>query len=401
MAVKVFLDTNVYETANFSFGNRHFRKMLELIDNEEVILLYNRIVYKEVSQHIEDNLLPAVNQFNQVVNENRAFAPFRENSEWSDNIHPLEAGEMIQALRNQWDTFLEDSCAEAIDINCVDVDDIVDKYFKKILPFEGKKPYEFKDAIIIDSIRQYALQNPDDKIFVVSHDKGFRKSFRNDKEISVFSDLYKALNKAIQEDENIAIEIEALFNDEAFVSDVIIDVSDCVSGGGVSVEDIYDEVDVISSECTEIQFEYVDSVDSGTVTVVATAFLTFIVEYTERDEDRSYYDREDSKYYWEVFNKYKSTFETTKEFEMHITINSDDEDPDSIFEYECISMDDDFYLRQQDMTDSELLETTSDEDDDDFEDDYDDSARYCPDCGCKMTYENDAGAFCINCAPNH
>ena len=50
MAVKVFLDTNVYETANFSFGNRHFSKLHELILNDEAILLYNDIVYKEVNQ---------------------------------------------------------------------------------------------------------------------------------------------------------------------------------------------------------------------------------------------------------------------------------------------------------------------------------------------------------------
>ena len=397
MAVKVFLDTNVYETANFSFGNRHFSKLHELILNDEAILLYNDIVYKEVNQHIEDNLLPAVNQYNQVVRENRAFAPFREKSEWSSNIQELNATDMVSSLRNRWNSYLIDCCAEEIDISCVDVEDIVNKYFKKLLPFEGKKPYEFKDAIIIDSIRQYAKENPDDKIFVVSYDKGFRKSFKNDNDISVFSNLNKAINRVIQDEDNIAIELEALFNVESFINEVVSDVKDYASSGSVSVEDVFDEVDIISSECTDVQFEYVDSVESDSATVIATAFLTFTVEYSERDEDRSYYDHEERRYYWEVYNKYNCTFSTSKEFELYIAIRPEKEDPDSLFEYEYILMDDDFYLEQENMVDSEIIETISE----DSEIEYDDSARYCPDCGCKLTFENDAGAFCIKCAPNH
>jgi len=82
---------------------------------------------------------------------------------------------------------------------------------------------------------------------------------------------------------------------------------------------------------------------------------------------------------------------------LQIDINSDDADPDSLFDYGYITMDDDYYLEQQDMTDSELLETMSE----DTDEEYDYSARYCHDCGCKLTCDNDAGAFCIKCAPNH
>lgn len=43
MAIKVFLDTNIYENANFSLYNKQFSKLKELIEEESVELLYNEI----------------------------------------------------------------------------------------------------------------------------------------------------------------------------------------------------------------------------------------------------------------------------------------------------------------------------------------------------------------------
>ena len=37
----------------------------------------------------------------------------------------------------------------------------------------------------------------------------------------------------------------------------------------------------------------------------------------------------------------------------------------------------------------------------DYDDEPDPDAEYCPDCGVKMTYENSAGAFCVDCMDRH
>ena len=64
-------------------------------------------------------------------------------------------------------------------------------------------------------------------------------------------------------------------------------------------------------------------------------------------------------------------------------------------------------------SDNNDLDDDSDWEDDDYddedEDDYDyededafyESSNYCPDCGEKMTYENNMGAFCAKCAWKH
>ena len=398
MAIKIFLDTSVYDNLNFSFNNRQLSKLRNLAQNDEIDLLYNEIVYQEVYQHIADNLSVAINQYNQLLLESRALAPFKNDDSLSVKIFSLDSEKMISEIRDNWDRFLSECIAEKIDINTVDVDDIVNKYFKKLLPFENKKPYEFKDAIIIDSIRQYASCYPKEEIYVVAKDKGFRKSFRDDQQIITFSDLYDAINQAIHTEENLTIELENLFNEDDFNTSIRATIDAYASGGSVSVEDIFDEVDVISSECTDLEFEYVDDVNEENATIIATATIEFVVEYSERDEDRSYYDQEDERYYWEVYNKYRNKFSVTKEVEILVILKTDSKDPDDFFESAEITIDDDFYLEMQNLLESELLETTSDEGEDD---DYDPSANYCPGCGCKITPENDAGAFCIKCAPDH
>lgn len=186
VAIKVFIDTSIYEGANFSFYNKQFSKLKELIEEESVELLYNEIVYQEVYQHIGENLTKAVSEYNQVIEVNRAFAPFRMDDKWGDKISQIKAEDMISELRKRWDDYITDTCATKISISGVDVDKIVDKYFNKRFPFENKKPTEFKDAICVDSIMQYYDPIIDDKIYVVAADKGFRKSFDERDELLLF-----------------------------------------------------------------------------------------------------------------------------------------------------------------------------------------------------------------------
>lgn len=103
MAIKVFIDTNIYEGANFSFYNKQFSKLKELTEEESVELLYNEIIYQEVYQHIEENLTKAVSEYNKVIEGNRAFAPFRMDEKWGEKISQIKPDVMVSELRKRWD----------------------------------------------------------------------------------------------------------------------------------------------------------------------------------------------------------------------------------------------------------------------------------------------------------
>ena len=398
MAIQVFIDTNVYENANFSLFNKQFTKLKELVEEESVEILYNEIVYQEVYQHIGDNLAIAVAQYNQVIEENRAFAPFRINDKWGEKISKIKSEDMINDLRKYWYDFIANTNATKIPINEVDVDGIVDKYFQKKYPFENKKPTEFKDAICVDSILKYGDKITDDKIYVVSTDKGFRRSFRGKDKYIIFADLNSFLNIAILQTEHLAVEIEKTFRSG--------ELDDCISklleeqiySSSVDVEDVYDDVDLLSVDIQSIEYGYIHELDGESALVISNAKTNVMVEYTVRDEDNSYYDREDGRYYWETFVTYETLFSVDLEIEVSIAIKTDEKDLSVKVEVQDVGVDSKLYLSESDEIESVIIHNTMSDYD---EDDFDVDARYCPDCGCKMDYENDMGAFCIKCAPEH
>lgn len=397
MAIKVFVDTNIYEGANFSFCNKQFSKLKELIEEENVELLYNEIVYQEVYQHIGENLAKAVSEYNKAI-DNRAFAPFRIDDKWKNKISQIESDDMVAELRKVWDDYIEDTHATKIPISGVDIDEIIDKYFKKKFPFENKKPTEFKDAICVDSIMQYYDTITDDTIYVVTADKGFRKSFRERDEVVTYYDLNKFLNFAIAQTEHLSVEIEKAFESGVLDSCIskLLDNELCM--GSVDVEDVYDDIDLLRVETQSIEFGYIHELDEECAVVVANASVNVEVEYTIRDEDNSYYDREDGRYYWENFVTYKATFCVDLEIEVSIAIETDEKDLSVSVEVDDVNADRNIYLHESEIIESEIIHNTMDDYD---EEKFDENARYCPDCGCKMDYENDMGAFCIKCAPNH
>lgn len=395
MAIKVFIDTNIYEGANFSFCNKQFSKLKELIEEENVELLYNEIVYQEIYQHIGENLAKAVSEYNKAI-DNRAFAPFRIDDKWENKISQIESDYMVAELRKFWDDYIEDTYATKIPISGVNIDEIIDKYFKKKFPFENKKPTEFKDAICVDSIIQYYDTITDDIIYVVTADKGFRKSFRERDEVVTYYDLNKFLNFAIAQTEHLSVEIEKAFESGLLDSCIskLLDNELCM--GSVDVEDVYDDIDLLRVETQSIEFGYIHELDEEYAVVVANASVNVEVEYTIRDEDNSYYDREDGRYYWENFVTYKATFCIDLEIEVSIAIETDEKDLSVCVEVDDVNADTNIYLHESEIIESEIIHNTMDDYD---EEKFDENARYCPDCGCKMDYENDMGAFCIKCAP--
>ncbi len=77
----VFLDSNIYDAANYSFGNPQFSKLSELIAQDHVTLLINSVVEGEVKKHIKERIKKAAREFNKLVSS-REFASFRFEDEY-------------------------------------------------------------------------------------------------------------------------------------------------------------------------------------------------------------------------------------------------------------------------------------------------------------------------------
>src|SRR5690606_34157097 len=103
-------------------------------------------------------------------------------------------------VQRRLDSFIRKLDITVIQANEVHISSIVDHYFKNSPPFskEGKKKYEFPDAIALMSIENWARNN-DRKILAISDDQDWMNYSETSERISVEKDLAIAL-EGIQED---------------------------------------------------------------------------------------------------------------------------------------------------------------------------------------------------------
>ena len=108
----VFLDSNIYDAANYSFGNSQFSKLCELTDQDHITLLINSVVEGEVKKHIKERIIKVAKEFNKLVSS-REFASFRYEEEYSNKIAKIDPNEMYLITQKRFDEYLE-SCKAVI-----------------------------------------------------------------------------------------------------------------------------------------------------------------------------------------------------------------------------------------------------------------------------------------------
>lgn len=427
MAYYVFLDTNIYEESNFSFQNGKFTKLKELTESESVILLYNEVVYREVRQHIAEYVKAAAGEYNAAI-KNRGFAPFRNNKNWEKQLTLLDEKKLINEQWQAWDDYLEDCHAIKIPTNNVDVDIILDKYFKRQLPFEDKKQNEFKDAVTIESIRKYfeILRDNEfaESIYVAAADKGFRRSFRDDKEIVAFDSLNKFLNYVIIHTIYLAEAVNRQMENDVideFIKDNIVDE---VYAANCDIDDCYDKFDIISVEYIGYKVGYINIVEDSFAEATLEITTKICVEYTERDEENSYYDKEDGRYLFEEFVQVQETHEVSFEANLDVYIDNFNEEAikqklndtkQLLQEYDeellVITCEPDIIsipkgtiiaMNGWTLLEKEIISQTVDDNWAEEEWAGDKPYTTCPACGKPISHQNDGGnGFCADCAWEH
>lgn len=96
----VFLDSNIYDAANYSFGNPQFSKLKELTEQNYVVLIYNSVVEGEVKKHIKERIKKAVKEFNDLVST-RDFTSFRYEEEFAEKIKRLNFNDMYELCQKK------------------------------------------------------------------------------------------------------------------------------------------------------------------------------------------------------------------------------------------------------------------------------------------------------------
>lgn len=418
----VFLDTNVFIAVKYRFTDGYFCSLRSLIASGDIQVIYTSATRGEVEHHIREDIKTEVEQYNRMLRKGLPHLMPLSNGALTE----INVEEITQNAIANLDEFLSLAGVSQISLNPLDAEQLMKDYFQGKPPFESKKPYEFKDAIMINAVKKYQ-KDVGEQIVIVSKDEGFRKAFEGDENFIAVEYLSNALRiySEKKEDSDIETFLIGLVENDDFNELIQGHLSEFdISRGDYGEWECDDhQIDVDETTLT-----YIERADQKYLVHLSLA-LTIKADITHRDEDTSYYDREERQYLVENFVKWREKHQ----LEMDIVIScSVEKDADSEYVLGESDIVDDSTFKTLDLDEDTLvdwdeLQTEHREEPDlvycsecgrvigytaDYTD-YDDNpicencmvsnsaGDICPACGRKVPHELMINGFCIDCEDEH
>lgn len=367
--IAVFIDTNVFDECKYHLeGTSPLNILRQLADNEKVSLYTSSIVLGEAKKHISHNVISAYELLSKQIKEMRKLISpslLKETSFALCYEIPVNNG-FEDAAVVRFNDYLKELRFTILDSSGVDVNQIIDDYFKSRPPFENceKKKNEFPDAIMIAKIKNhFSKENP---ICIISGDKGFRKAFERIEGFSTIEKLNELFDMINKQDEKITydaikshlVEEHVLNNIRKLLIDKIsdgnfeIDGQDCDKKGVCDGYD-YDEAFIDGISVTDLNLSSVDEVKNNmvTVTICCKADINVYCEYD--DYYNSAWDPEEKEYLYvgrgQVSEDHSVEFDSTIIFEVSSIGNE--------FSFDLIDIEYDLEMDQWTRTNREIIES--------------------------------------------
>lgn len=292
--MEVYLDTNVYIGAKYKFDSGKLATIKNLVNSGKVTVLYTNATTGEVIKHLEEDVSNNVTKYNHAVRKHMADL----NEDNVCDVNELKVESVVTSVIEKIMDFQKLDGVKEIPLNPLNADKLFEDYLAGNPPFETKKPNEFKDAIMINAVKNYQ-KSKGEQICIVSSDEGFRRAFQENKNFIVFKflgEFLKYCNEKYEErqiSECVESEVEYGMLEEViknylYGSNIWIDNYEQWEG---DIEEICD----ISSELL-----YIERKENNIYATILSE-VEILLNVTYRDENNSYYDKEDEKYIIENF----------------------------------------------------------------------------------------------------
>jgi predicted nucleic acid-binding protein len=320
MSVEIFLDTNVFESAKFSYSSNTFVNFLQHCRDYDIKLKITDVVQHEVFKRIKSNITES---FEKIDKQNLGVVA--SSFDMDTRISKLNFIEKLtNKLNEKFNDFLDDNEIEILNSN-YDIHELTNQYFNQLSPFTGQKKHEFPDAIILLTIKKYIQDNAYKTIITISNDKSF-KDFSEENNIDNFSIISDALNYLIKhpnvalanafEKQVSAIKDEICKGIENIKDDFILYSYDSIDF--VDVEDI-DIVEILINDLNITNYNQIDK----SILLEASVAIQFSCKAYYPDPDTIIYDKEDGKYL--SFTKCISKINFTENIKADIEICFDED----------------------------------------------------------------------------
>lgn len=338
--LSVFLDTNIFIECRYDLNeNGILLNLKKLVNRNKVKIYISNIVVRETEKHIKSDISNAINELKKARKEiSRHISPTIVKDTSLSTIFELPCQNTIEetALIN-FREFLEESKVIYLDNKGIDIDGILEDYFKGNAPFENKeaKKYEFPDAFIISKLKKEFNENK--PVWVISSDQGFKNALDNElvfNNLSSINELLDMINKQdqmydtiIQYIENKDVYKEICNNLKVKIESDYIEVNglDCDRKGyckGYEYSNTY-ITDVIVKN---FHLNSVDDISEDIIYLTVLCKAKISVSCSYYDYDNSIWDSEEKEYMFlsevEIEEEHEPEFECSLSLKVNHSDNN-------------------------------------------------------------------------------
>jgi len=319
----IFLDTNVFESAKFSYNSYRMEKFLEVSEKKGIDLYITDVIKHEVIKRIKTNIRDAIEKIDKHNLEILIQSLEVENKEKLKLINDLS-----KKLIQDFEIFLQDYNINVIP-SIFNQSKLIDLYFNNQAPFSEQKKHEFPDAIIILTIDKWSLEN--NKLpLVVTNDKGM-SCFNTENDINFFEKISDVTNLLVTENpENDLLEI---YNDKLeVIKGKIIDEIKYHDDFILYSYDHIDDIEVSNIEINNVLLNKTDviniDINDSIIRLEVDLQIDFSLNASYPDMDTMSRDKEDGvNYFWQHINAKLNLKEKTTCY-LNVIIYKEDEDFD-------------------------------------------------------------------------
>ncbi len=199
--ITITIDTNIFDSTTYDLTEDSTLRLLQgYVKDKKIKVVLSDIVVREVMAHLKRQ---ATGMMSAIKNCRKDYLKNIKKELWLDAgaeeyIYIPKADEFANKMIDIFNQYLKDIDAEIIETADVNIQEIIDDYFRFEAPFENneRKRKEFPDAFIAGQLRSSFPEL--DSLVIISDDDGFKKACNKNGKYVCFrslGDLYNAINK--------------------------------------------------------------------------------------------------------------------------------------------------------------------------------------------------------------
>lgn len=282
----IFIDTNIFDAVKYDFQASTVKAFVDSIRGRSIQMIRPEPIQEEMIRHIEEQSSSAINALKATARKHPFLKrldswPFEKmaNSELKRKLASKTRGAYYKFTKN----------FEVINLGYdgVGVETIMKWYRYQIPPFSDRKKSEFPDAIALEIIYQYQV-NQGENIAVISNDRDFEKACERYPNLMHYPSLGAYSQGLLNESEKIINMLSALAEDDDLLRH---DINSAFMDSEFLIEANWDG-EVEDPEIVEFQnLEYnVVALGENTATLAFEAEIQYSAHVDYDDLDSATYD---------------------------------------------------------------------------------------------------------------